>query len=899
MKENFEKYIIIRMIPLICLLCFLFCLLQLFESREEKRDYINDQITRMAYIMNNERGERDYISSYGERDILSKAYAAAGMCVRYKDAGLSYDNVESDMAYMGVDDIYVFDKEGKLVFGDESVKDRFPESDILNVINESVPSVRKSDEKSKDGEDIYYAAVLLGNKADTSDSGAVVVAVRSGLMSSFEEMSNYENILSKLDINDNESIIIYDMLTDKYILSKSANEEENIMTGYFKKRLKEAGIRDENKLLSERMEAGNILYMYRQYGSFIIGYVMPDVSSEIFLKVSEIVRVVLMLILFAIVILIYRHWYKKNIVSVLKGMIKSVADCYTSDSFKERIDTRGYGGEFLSLAENLNVLMDRAEEESRNIGKELDENKYIIDEQEKLINEKQMLIELSEKQKNEVQNEIYKKNSFFVYVTERMQEPMNQIVNICEFILLKNFEKEIRDNIIDIKLTAHSMLSMMNDITDITKLESGRFELIPEIYHTESIMHNIVGIPLIKARKKDVEICANIDKRFPAMLYGDAVRVHQAIGKVLNFAVDIADKGRVDIDIKMRKCVDDEVMIYTEIRSFGTGIKSKDPESIFDPYNTDDGFDCMARIGLVIARRLAEMMDGGVEVENRYRKGVKFTVKLVQKMMGEAFISNGPWGSNDLVLENMNSFSAPGARVLVADESGADRKIMTSLLSVVDVYCDECDNIDGACEYIKSQKYDIIFLSEGISEDSEKIQTFINEIMDKDKEISIIIESYDFDGVKERLSGFTEVMGKPIDTVMAADCIRRRLKFSIRGSSLESISGIDVKKGLEKCGQNMEVYRDYLKIFVDNIGSDMEKLRKRREDDNFKEFKVNIGSIKKNAENIGADELVVIAENMEGAAAVSDTYFIDAEMSHFESIIEKTRKEIKDYLGDG
>ncbi len=320
---------------------------------------------------------------------------------------------------------------------------------------------------------------------------------------------------------------------------------------------------------------------------------------------------------------------------------------------------------------------------------------------------------------NEEIEEIGRSQSrFFSSMSHELRTPINTILGLNEVILTKeDVPDEIKTDAESIQKAGGVLLSLVNDILDMSKIESGKMEIVSVEYLMSDMISQVVNMVWVLAANKGLEFNVDIDPDIPAMLYGDEVRIKQIIVNLLTNSIKYTSHGYVSLHMECEKRGDEKVLLTISVQDTGIGIKKEDMPYIFDAFkrvHEDGNYNIQGTgLGLSIVKQLVDLMGGEIKVSSVYTAGTTFTVSFMQqiksiKTIGNISISHkGLSGKKESFLSN---FSAPDARILLVDDNEMNIEVETKLLKPTGIKVHTSLNGYMALERAAIYNYDLIFL---------------------------------------------------------------------------------------------------------------------------------------------------------------------------------------------
>ncbi|MCL2880558.1 MAG: ATP-binding protein, partial [Treponema sp.] len=314
------------------------------------------------------------------------------------------------------------------------------------------------------------------------------------------------------------------------------------------------------------------------------------------------------------------------------------------------------------------------------------------------------------------------KSSFIANMSHEIRTPMNAITGMAELLLREDLPQKSRDYIIDIRQASVSLLAIINDLLDFSKIESGKLEIVSGRYDLPSLVNNVMSIINIRLMEKPIEFVSSIDADVPAALIGDEVRIQEVLINLLSNAVKYTNIGQIRLNIACEQWEvpqnqeeprEKKIWLKMDVCDTGIGIKTEDREKIFRTYIQADKHKNRkiegTGLGLPITSMLCKAMGGSINFRSEYGKGSTFTVRIPQEIQtdGTGLPENR---QGFLAPGKITSFTIPDSRILVADDILTNLKVSEGLLEPYKAKIDTSISGRGAVELARKNKYDIIFM---------------------------------------------------------------------------------------------------------------------------------------------------------------------------------------------
>ncbi len=323
----------------------------------------------------------------------------------------------------------------------------------------------------------------------------------------------------------------------------------------------------------------------------------------------------------------------------------------------------------------------------------------------------------AEAQKKEIEQIARSKDTFFANMSHEIRTPINTIIGLNEMILREDISDEIAENAINIQNASKMLLTTINDILDLSKLESGKMDIVPTQYEISSMFSDLVNLIWIRAHQKNLEFKVDIDPEIPSMLYGDEVRIKQVVTNMLTNAVKYTSSGSVTLSAKGERVAADQILLRISVQDTGMGIRKESLDDLFSSFKRVDQSDNRniegTGLGLNISRQLMEMMGGKISVDSVYHQGSTFTVEVKQRIVNVRpigvinFASQKQLGHRTIYRQ---SFIAPDAHILVVDDNSMNLMVVVKLLRDTKVKVDTAESGKEALQKTAENTYHVILM---------------------------------------------------------------------------------------------------------------------------------------------------------------------------------------------
>jgi len=493
------------------------------------------------------------------------------------------------------------------------------------------------------------------------------------------------------------------------------------------------------------------------------------------------------------------------------------------------------------------------------------------------------------------------KSIFLSHMSHEIRTPMNAILGIAEIQLQKeNLHPDTCEAFGKIYESGDLLLNIINDLLDLSKIESGKLEIFPIKYDIPSLINDTTQLNRLRYESKPIDFSIQLDKKTPLKLFGDVLRIKQILNNILSNAFKYTDEGKIDFSIfcEYENNADDVTLVFS-VSDTGQGMSKEQIEKLFDEYsrfNLDKNRTTVGSgLGMSITKRLVDLMNGEIFIKSEADKGSVFTVRLPQKRAGNEICT-------DALINKLKNFTfhstsimkkvqflreyMPYGRVLVVDDVESNIYVARGMMVPYGLKIDTSSSGFDAIEKIKNGNvYDIIFMDH-MMPGMDGIETVknIREMGYKNPIIALTANAIIGRAKMFLQNGFDSFLSKPVDSreldYLLNDFIKNRKPCDIveaaRAVPLnERILNNDAKSTAVK---ENEIHK-YFVLDAENAVNVLEKIN--LNDSEIENYITAVHGMKSALANIGENELSAIALKLENAGKRWDFDALSLETTAF------------------
>ena len=551
---------------------------------------------------------------------------------------------------------------------------------------------------------------------------------------------------------------------------------------------------------------------------------------------------------------------------------------------------------------------------------------YVVLSEKKARENKELL-----REKENAESASKAKSIFLANMSHEIRTPINGILGMDSMLLKECKDEKLRDYALNIQSAGQTLLSLINDILDISKIESGKMEILPVTYSVFTVLNDCYNMVAVRAKDKNLELVMDISPEIPTALFGDEVRIRQVINNLLSNAVKYTNEGSVTLSVWAEKVDVDpmqddntsRVDLFIQVKDTGIGIREKDRQKLFrDFVRLDEKRNRNIEgtgLGLNLTKQLVDMMGGFISVDSVYGEGSTFKVHLKQQVSDEK-----PLGDfYKLYKQQVNvvdaaheKFIAPEARVLLADDMQMNLKVFVGLLKDTQIQIDTAINGAEALKLIEKNHYDVIFLDHMMPV-MDGIEAFrqMRQLANSPNAITpvVMLTANAVVDAKNRYmdEGFSDYIAKPIREEVLLSCLKKFLpkemvKMVGQKACVEPVKEsttsptkltdfLDTATGLAYCMNDQNFYKEMLGEYVN--GDKTSELVEYFGKEDFEYYRITVHAVKSTSLTIGATKVSEDAKALEMACKESNFDYVkqnhDAFLQEYKTLIQALRTEFE------
>jgi signal transduction histidine kinase/CheY-like chemotaxis protein len=380
--------------------------------------------------------------------------------------------------------------------------------------------------------------------------------------------------------------------------------------------------------------------------------------------------------------------------------------------------------------------------------------------------------------RNRAENYSHAKSEFLINMSHELRTPMNAILGLSTILIQDDTVTERQKKfLVTLHSSAEALLNLINDMLDISKIETNKVILDRIEFNLEELVNNIGEMVAIKIKEKGLKLNINYDHSLPKYFYGDPTRIRQVITNIIENAIKFTDKGRIILDTIFKERKEKEILVEIRIKDTGIGINKENLENVFDKFVQVDSSVSKKYfgmgLGLAICRGLAELMNGSIEVKSQIGKGSTFILTL--PLEKSSTVLNIP--QTQELEQDENTISSDKPKILLVEDYYPNVMVVESLLESYGYDLDTAECGEEALQKVRKDNYSLILMDiqmQGM--DGFEVTKYIREYERyKNKHVPIIaltahaVKGYEEKCIKAGMNGYISKPFKPTELKQKID----------------------------------------------------------------------------------------------------------------------------------
>lgn len=487
---------------------------------------------------------------------------------------------------------------------------------------------------------------------------------------------------------------------------------------------------------------------------------------------------------------------------------------------------------------------------------------------------------------------------FLANMSHEIRTPMNSILGFTNLLKRTDLNPMQREYMQNIHSAGENLLTLVNDILDLSKIEAGMMHMEETRFSLRSMVSSVGAMFIEKIREKDLRFNANIDKDVPDILSGDAVRLTQILVNLLSNAVKFTDKGEITVYVQLLAASEMDARIRLCVKDTGIGIAPEKQSAIFERFQQAE-LETTRRfggtgLGLSIVKQLIEMQGGTIRVESELGKGSEFIVELNYKLPDLAQMYS------EALAEQEEQVPLQKIKVLIAEDNPMNQQLVKHLMKSWSLDHAIVNTGAEAVEELQRNSYSIVLMDIQMPDmDGYTATTIIRNELRLDVPI-IAMTAHAMVGEKEKCLqlGMNDYVSKPIKETVLYNIIARHAQHI--PEKAEPVNHIQLNYLHQLSGNDKDFEREILKQFLTQAPTELSQLEQSITEKDFDGVRRTAHSLKSTVGYVGlADELHPYLEQMEKDAVIQNEQHFETNYHHVKSKCGLALNEVKSLLDNG